>query len=107
MNANTLIGAGAVPIIVAAVQAFKTSGLPTKWAAGIALALGLGAGIASVWPVKAPGDWATGVVLGLTWGLAASGFYQGGKATRAFLMPTPKPFTAAESNPPPPQKDSP
>jgi hypothetical protein len=48
----------------------------------VALVLGLAAGAISVWqtaPAHHAVAWAAGIVLGLTWGLGASGLYEAGK----------------------------
>jgi hypothetical protein len=75
-----------VPLIVGLVQVARQAGLPARWAALLALALGLAVGVA--WtaassPTPALMDWLTGVLRGVTWGLAASGLYSG---TRAMVV---------------------
>jgi len=52
-------------------------GLPKKFAAIVAVVIGVAAGVIYV----APGDIGQGVFVGLTMGLAASGLYSGTKNT--------------------------
>lgn len=58
-----------LPAIIAAVEAFKMGGLPTKYAALLAVALGIIFGALM-----------DSVVAGMVMGLAASGLYSGAKA---------------------------
>jgi len=110
MNTNALFGAGAVPLIAGIIQVFKATGVPARLAPAIALVLGIGAGLLSVWQTQSgPEPWAATVVLGVTWGLAASGLYQGGKLARTALRSTPNPYPGPGTvppsttiNPPPP-----
>lgn len=58
-----------IPAIVAAVEAVKYAGLPSKYAALTAVCIGVAFGFGM-------GDWLTGLVLGLS----SSGLYSGAKA---------------------------
>ncbi len=66
-----------IPLIVGVVESLKQIGLPSKFAAVVAVILGVVIGIVYV----APGDIAKGVLVGLSLGLAASGLYSGVKNT--------------------------
>jgi len=101
MTSSTLLGAGAVPLIAGIVQILKSAGVPTRLAPLTALALGLAAGLVSVWQTgTGQTSWAAAVVLGISWGLAASGLYQSGKLARAVLKPASSPYAAPGSVPP-------
>jgi L-cystine uptake protein TcyP (sodium:dicarboxylate symporter family) len=66
-----------IPLIVGVVELLKQVGLPTKFSAVVAAALGIIIGIVYV----APDDILRGVLVGLSLGLAASGLYSGVKNT--------------------------
>lgn len=70
-----------IPLIVGVVELLKMLGLPAKFAATAATALGIVVGIIYI----APGDIAKGVLVGLSLGLAASGLYSGVKNTNEGL----------------------
>ena len=102
MNPTALFGAGAVPLIAGIIQIFKATGVPARLAPLIALTLGLAAGLFSAWQTT-PGPVPLGpaIVLGITWGLAASGLYQGGKLATGALRLSPSPYAAPGSKPSP------
>lgn len=66
-----------VPVIVALVQLLRMAGVPSKYGALIAVALGVAAGFVYL----APGDPAQAILKGLALGLAATGLYSGTKNT--------------------------
>ena len=66
-----------IPLIVGVVELFKQLGLPNKFAALLAAALGILIGIVYV----TPGDVLQCILVGLSLGLAASGLYSGVKNT--------------------------
>ncbi len=79
----TLAGVAAVPLIVALTQLAKQLGLSPRWAALLAVCLGL---VASV-GYQAVGSggvearaWADAVVAGLALGLSAAGLYSAARA---------------------------
>lgn len=71
----TVYDVALVPLILAAVQMFKSLGLPKKYSPVVASVLGIVAGIFYV----APGNVAEGILVGLSLGLAAAGLYSGTK----------------------------
>ena len=82
MDGQTLYGVATIPLIVGLIQVAKYTGLPTRLAPVLALVLGVAAGILSVCSTTAAHsamNWPCGVVLGLSFGLAAAGFYEIGK----------------------------
>jgi hypothetical protein len=84
MDGQTLYGAATIPLIVGLIQVAKYTGLPVRLAPVLALVLGIAAGILSVYsttPAHAAVNWPAGVVLGLSFGLAAAGFYEISKTT--------------------------
>jgi di/tricarboxylate transporter len=64
-----------IPLIVGLVELVKQLGLPSRYAALVAVALGVGAGF-----LLTPSDPAQAVVVGIMLGLSASGLYSGTKA---------------------------
>jgi len=58
-----------IPAIIAAVEAVKLAGVPSKWAGLIAIVFGLAFGLGL-------GDWVAGIIVGLS----ASGTYSAAKA---------------------------
>lgn len=88
MNGQALFGASAIPLIVGLVQIYKASGFPVRLSPAVALILGVATGLLSVWQTTASRGtipWAAGLVLGLTWGLGASGLYEAGRQTGVTL----------------------
>jgi hypothetical protein len=84
MDGQTLYGAATIPLIVGLIQVAKYTGLPVRLAPVLALVLGVAAGTLSVYsttPAHAAVSWPAGVVLGLSFGLAAAGFYEISKST--------------------------
>lgn len=79
-----LFGVPAALVIVALVELLKGQGLPTRYAAPVALGLGVSFGviakIASTNPEFA--GWAEAVLVGVLAGLSASGLYSGSRAVR-------------------------
>jgi hypothetical protein len=72
-----------VPLIVGLVQVARQAGLPVRWAALLALVIGLAVGATwtvAISPTPTLMDWLVGVLRGITWGLAASGLYSGARA---------------------------
>lgn len=67
----------AVPIVLALVEVAKRSGLSSKWAPALSVALGLL--MLGVWGTE--GDVLQNLLEGLVAGLSASGVYSGVKAT--------------------------
>ncbi|SFS53807.1 hypothetical protein [Marininema halotolerans] len=70
-----VFGVALVPLIMGLVEMAKLWGLPVKWAALLAVVMGLVAGVFIV----APDHWVQGVVVGLAMGLSATGLYSGTK----------------------------
>ena len=66
-----------VPIITGLVQVAKEVGLPRRFASLFAVVLGAVAGVLYLFPDNL---W-KGIFVGITFGLAASGLYSGGKYT--------------------------
>jgi len=66
-----------VPIITGMVQVAKEVGLPSRFASLFAVILGAVAGVTYLFP----DDLWKGIFVGITFGLAASGLYSGGKYT--------------------------
>lgn len=77
VNTITLVGVGAIPLVLLLVQVAKIFGMPSTWAAPAAILLGLaveGAVLAwAAWPEVQP--YITFIVAGLQIGLAAAGTY--------------------------------
>lgn len=67
--------AALVGLIMALVEAAKRTGMPTRFAPLLALALGVVAGVFLV----SPGDVVQGIVSGIAMGLASVGLYSGAK----------------------------
>jgi hypothetical protein len=77
----------ASPLIIPVIQLIKGMGLPTKWAAPMAVLLGLIVGLLGVVIIpNPPQHWAMTALIGLSIGLAASGLYSG---VRALSRPEP------------------
>ncbi len=81
-TATTIAGVAVVPLIVALTEVAKALGLPTRWAAPLAIALGL---LASLGYSAASGSpagraWLEATIGGLALGLAAAGAYSGARA---------------------------
>ncbi len=75
MDSSYLVyGFPAVALVIAVVGTAKKAGLPSKWAPPVAMALGLGAGLAISPDVK-------GIVTGIAIGAAACGTYDLGQKT--------------------------
>ncbi len=76
-------GIAAIPLVTGLVEGAKRFGLDAKWAFPLSLALGLMLSLGYAWAGGAATGkaWMDSVVLGLGFGLAASGLYSGGKAT--------------------------
>lgn len=66
-----------VPVVVGLVSAVKMVGLPSKWAALVAIVLG----VLLSWIIPGAATLFSVVVGGIAVGLAASGLYSGAKAT--------------------------
>jgi L-cystine uptake protein TcyP (sodium:dicarboxylate symporter family) len=66
-----------IPLIVGVVELFKSLGLPKKFSALTAALLGILIGLFYVYPRDIP----RGILVGLSYGLAASGLYSGTKNT--------------------------
>lgn len=67
-------GVGLIPLLVGLVEAVKKVGLPSKFAPLVSIALGLVFGLLLFpFPTQA-------ILLGIAFGLSASGLYSGGKA---------------------------
>ena len=66
-----------VPIITGLVQVAKEVGLPSRYASLFAVILGAVAGVTYLFA----GELWKGIFVGITFGLAASGLYSGGKNT--------------------------
>jgi hypothetical protein len=87
MNPQLLYGIAVVPTIVGLVQVSKNAGLPSNLAPAAAVALGILAGLAEWAPTgQAIGQtltvsWPQAVVLGISFGLSATGLYSGGQTT--------------------------
>ena len=81
-TALSVAGVAAVPLIVALVEGAKQAGLPPRWAAGVAIALGLLVSL-GYQAVDGPLDgraWLDAFVIGLALGLSAAGLYSGTRA---------------------------
>ncbi len=81
-TALSVAGVAAVPLIVALIEGAKQAGLPPRWAAGAAIALGLLVSL-GYQAVDGPVDaraWLDAVVVGLALGLSAAGLYSGARA---------------------------
>ena len=76
-------GVVAIPFVTGLVEGAKRIGLPVAWAFPLSLALGLALSVGYAWAGGAVTGkaWMDAVVLGLGFGLAASGLYSGGKTT--------------------------
>lgn len=86
MESIEIFGILAVPLIVGLVEAAKAMGLPARWAALLALALGV---LLSMAATDAANPLVGAVVRGLALGLAASGLYAGARAVgRSGATPT-------------------
>lgn len=71
-------------LIVGLVEMAKRAfGLPPRWAAPVAVVLGLAFAIAARFDAPGAGTWLQAVLLGLLTGLSAAGLYSGGKAVIA------------------------
>lgn len=79
-----LAGAAAVPLIVALVEAAKQAGLPARWAALLAVVLGLllSLGFQAAGGTSDSRGWADATLAGLALGLSAAGLYSGARATQ-------------------------
>ncbi|HZJ58190.1 MAG TPA: hypothetical protein VFD89_08140 [Clostridia bacterium] len=66
-----------IPLIIGVVELFKSLGLPNKFSALTASLLGILIGVFYVYPRDVP----RGIIVGLSFGLAASGLYSGTKNT--------------------------
>src|SRR5947209_9239020 len=79
MNNQILFGIAVIPAVIGLVEVCKTLGLPTRAAPALAVAFGVLAALAQLeagtWP------WIQAVVLGVSFGLSASGLYAGVKTT--------------------------
>ena len=64
-----------IGVILGLVELFKFLDIPKKFLPFLSLALGLAGGIFYIHP----GDLKAGILIGIIMGLAASGFYSGGK----------------------------
>lgn len=71
-----IFGVAMIPLIVGLVAVAKKSGVPAKALPAVSLILGVGAGIV----YASEGDVKQGVLIGLMFGLSASGLYSGTKA---------------------------
>lgn len=81
MSELVIYGVPAAVVILGLVEVAKTSlGLPTRWAAPLAIVLGLLLGALLKLDQPAVGSWLEVELLGLLAGLSASGLYSGGKA---------------------------
>lgn len=81
MDDVTFGGVLAVPLIIGLVEAAKRGGLPARWSAPLAIALGLALRL-SYQLAAGPAEllsWLDALVQGLALGLAASGLYSGVK----------------------------
>ncbi|HZJ83873.1 MAG TPA: hypothetical protein VFD57_08725 [Clostridia bacterium] len=72
-----LYGVAIVPLIIGVVELLKSLGLPSKFSALGAAVLGGLIGVFYLYPRDIP----KGVIVGLSYGLAASGLYSGTKNT--------------------------
>lgn len=74
-------GVLAVPLIAGLVEGIKRMGLDAKWAFPLSIGLGLAlsVGYEAVTVPNLAADWFNAVVLGLGFGLSASGLYSGVK----------------------------
>jgi protein-S-isoprenylcysteine O-methyltransferase Ste14 len=79
---GTVYGVVVVPLIMGLVQAAKQVGLPNRWAAALAVALGLIGGVALQFAAagQAHPNWVQGVIVGIGLGLSAAGLYSGTNA---------------------------
>ncbi len=66
-----------VPLIVGVVELLKSIGLPNKFSALVASLLGIFIGVFYIYPR----DILRGIIVGLSFGLSASGLYSGTKNT--------------------------
>jgi len=64
-----------IPLILGIVEVFKTVGLPRRFLPLLSLSLGILAGIFYVYPE----DVRSGIIVGIVYGLSASGLYSGTK----------------------------
>lgn len=64
-----------IPLILGVVEVFKGVGLPKRFLPLLSLSLGILAGIFYVYP----DDLRSGVIVGIVYGLSASGLYSGTK----------------------------
>jgi hypothetical protein len=87
MNSQLLYGIAVVPTIVGLVKVATAAGLRWNLAPAAAVLLGILAGLAErAPPGQAVGQtfsisWPAAVVIGISFGLSASGLYSGGKTT--------------------------
>ncbi|MBI4494784.1 MAG: hypothetical protein HY690_18565 [Chloroflexi bacterium] len=76
-----LAGVATVPLLIGLVEVGKRLGLESRWAAPLAVALGvaisLGYHLAANWPDATA--WADALLAGLALGLSAAGLYSGAK----------------------------
>jgi|YelNatPaOPRAMG01_1025707.scaffolds.fasta_scaffold243524_2 hypothetical protein len=77
-----IYGVPAAVVIIAVVQLAKNSGLSSRWAAPLAVGLGLLLATAFKLDSPAAGTWLQVEMAGLLSGLAAAGLYSGQKAVR-------------------------
>src|SRR5579884_1084041 len=83
-TATLLFGVAVIPAIVGLTQVAKDAGIPSTFAPGIAVVLGILAGLAQLYAGTWP--WIQAVVLGITFGLSACGLYAGAKTVGSQLF---------------------
>lgn len=98
MNNQILFGIAVIPAVIGLVEVCKTLGLPTRAAPALAVAFGVLAALAQLeagtWP------WIQAVVLGVSFGLSASGLYAGVKTVLPALTSAPPTVPLKEIIPP-------
>lgn len=93
-------------LIIGIVAVCRYEGLPSKWAPGLSLLLGIAGGEAAqahIWQTHGHPDWVFGAIAGIALGLVASGLYSHTSvfvATGTIEKPD-KPAASAPPEPPP------